>query len=311
MTNKIKVLMLHIVYPLSMSKYFKRALKRRDDIDLIDCGPFTGQWIPWMGGMTLPSKYSEPPTVPLPFGASVGRVSYDLVRANLPAEWKPDVVLTVDAGICWSAKPHEGIVAHVATDPHALNYDYQRKISDKFFNMQKSYSQDGDIYLPYAYDPTVHYPVENAIKDTDAVLIGMPYEQRIIWVNELRKRGVSVIFENGPIFDEYRELNNRARIGLNWSSMDDLNARAFELAAMKLAPVMNFVTDADKFFKVGIDYKGFPAQTSLGLQQAVNTVIYLKENDDVRIDIANNAYNAVKPHTYDARVSQILKEGGF
>lgn len=305
-----------------MSRYFQRALKRRDDIDLVTTGPFTGAWMPWLGGLTVPTKYGIPPTVPLPFGASVGRVSYDLVRANLPPEWRPDVVLTVDAGICWSAKPHEGIVAHVATDPHALNYDYQRKISDKFFNMQKSYSQDGDIYLPYAYDPTVHYPEieEHEVmgpafrykkKDTDAVLIGMPYENRVKWVNELRKRGVSVIFENGPIFDEYRELNNRARIGLNWSSMDDLNARAFELAAMKLAPVMNFVTDADKFFQVGRDYKGFPAQASLGLQQAVNTVIYLKENDDVRIDIANNAYNAVKPHTYDARVSQILKECGF
>jgi hypothetical protein len=330
MENKIKVLCLSIWYPLSMSRYFEKALQRRDDVDLITTGPFTGTHIPWMGGMTLPQKYAKSPTLPLPFGANVGRVSYDLVRANLPAEWKPDVVLTVDAGISWTAKPHEGVVAHVATDPHVLNYDHQREISDHFFNMQACYSKREDEYLPYAYDPTVHYPhpylvsdhirdeVPNKTlkeiglieKDTDAVLIGMPYDNRVKWVNELRNRGLSVLFENGPIFDEYREINNRARIGLNWSSMDDLNARAFELAAMRLCPVMNRVPDLERNgFIDGFNYLGFS-----NMQEAVDQVLWAKEHlVDAQI-IANRAYGLValdKNHTYDNRVGQILRSCGF
>ena len=225
---KIKVLCLSIWYPLSMSRYFEKALQHRDDIELITTGPYTGSWIPWLGGMNVPDKYARPPYLPLPFRNDVGQINYDLVKAQLPSGWVPDIVLTIDAGIHWKYKPSEGLVVHIATDPHALNYDYQRSISDKFFNMQACYSQRGDLYLPYAYSQYDHYPMEEehdevhdgdvyhiksfVIKDVDAVLIGMPYAQRVQWINELRRRGVSVIFENGPIFDEARALWNRVEL---------------------------------------------------------------------------------------------------
>jgi spore maturation protein CgeB len=101
----------------------------------------------------------------------------------------------------------------------------------------------------------------------------MPYENRVGWVDELRKHGVSVIFENSPVFDEYRELANRASVGLNWSSMNDLNARFFETPAFGLAPVMNRVPDAHLFLTEGEDYLGF---SNLG--EAVEKVLYLKNN---------------------------------
>lgn len=305
--TKIKVLMLSIWYPLSMSRYFERAFKRREDVDLITVGSYTGAWIPWMGGMTLSQKYALPPTLALPFPPSISNVPYDLVRANLPKEWKPDIVLTVDAGVHWTHKPNEGLVAHVATDPHALNYDYQRTISDKFFNMQRCYSEQEDIYLPYAYDPTVHYPIDPPLeKDMDAVLIGMPYEQRVRWVDELRKHGVKVSFENGPVFEEYRQINNQARIGLNWSSLNDTNARAFELPAMGLAPVMNVTPDMGEFFLIGEDYSGF-----YNFREAVDNVLELMNHPEEVERISANALNAVRPHTYDARVNQIFTECGF
>lgn len=288
-----------------MSRYFERALRRNPEVDLKTVGPYTGSWIPWMGGMYLPDKYASPPDVVLPFPPNVGRVAYELVKVQL-GEWKPDIVLTIDAGICWSHKPQDGYVAHVATDPHCLDYSYQRTISDKFFNMQATYSERGDIYLPYAYDPTIHYPMNTVVKDADAVLIGMPYEQRVRWVDELRKHGVNVLFENGPIFDEYREINNRAWIGLNWSSLNDTNARAFELAAMKLAPVMNATPDMGKFFTNQRDYLGFST-----LPEAVDHVVYLKDHPGDLTVMAENAYRAVLPHTYDSRAKQILENCGF
>lgn len=303
--SKIKVLLLSIHYPLAMKSYFERAFRRRDDIDLITTGPYTANWIPWMGGMTLPNKYAVPPTIPLPFHPSIGEVNYDFVKAQLPQGWIPDIVLTVDAGIHWKYKPSDGLVVHIATDPHALNYDYQRTISDKFFNMQNIYSKPGDIYLPYAYDPTIHYP-EQMSKDTDAVLVGMPYEQRVHWVDELRRLGISVMFTNGPIFDEYRDIANHARIGLNWSSLEDLNARAFEIPAMNLCPVMNRVPDMERFFNEGRQYFGFS-----DMHEAVERVVWAKEHPDMAKITADDAYERVKPHTYDSRVAFLLQECGF
>jgi hypothetical protein len=302
--NKIKILCLSLWYPLSMSRYFEKAFRHHPNVDFKTTGVFTGSWIPWLGGLNLPEKYALPPDVPLPFNPSVGQVSYDLVKAQL-GDWKPDIVLSIDAGINWSSKPSDGLVATIATDPHALNYDHQRRISDKFFNMQMYYSETGDIYLPYAYSKYDVYPDDTVHKDLDAVLIGMPYQQREQWKNELVKRGVNVYMENGAVFDEARALYNRGRIGLNWSSLNDLNCRAFELPAMKLYPVMNRVFDMDKF--------GFFDHCGIfsGLNEAIEMVMWAKDHPDLARDRAERAYQEVLPHTYDARVEEFLQECGY
>lgn len=303
--NKIKVLCLSLWYPLSMSRYFEKAFRHHPNVDFKACGVFTGAWIPWLGGMYVPEKYAIPPEIPLPFRNDVGRVSYDLVKSQL-GDWKPDIVLSIDAGINWIDKPHDGLVATIGTDPHALNYDHQRNISDKFFNMQLSYSERDDIYLPYAYSQYDVFPDDTVEKDLDAVLIGMPYEQREQWRQGLESRGVKVHMENGPIFDEARALYSRGKIGLNWSSLDDLNCRAFELPAMKLAPVINIVSDVWRFFKQGEHYVGFKS-----LNEAIENVIWLKDNPVQMNRMAEAAYKNVLPHTYDARVDQFLEECGF
>lgn len=319
MDNKIKVLLTYIVYPLAMGTYFKKALQHRDDIDLRVAGIYTGQWIPWQGGMSLPAKYAVPPDVPLPLSLGVNEYNYELLKGQL-GDWVPDLIIQVDAGFHAKYKPVDGMVVTVATDPHAIPpefYDVPRAYSDKFFNMQAVYSKKGDVYLPYAYSRHDFYPssfpttnevgaeVHTFEKDVDAVLIGMPYEQRVQWVNELRKRNVDVIFKNGPILDEARALYNRGTIGLNWSSLDDLNCRAFELPAMKLYPVMNWVTDMQKFDFVkhcGIFH---------GLQDAIEQVMWAIDNPEKARIKTEQAYQDVVGHTYDARVQQILTECGF
>lgn len=303
--GKIKVLLLYLVYPLAMGTYFRRALERRSDVDLKVIGVYTGAWIPWLGGMEVPQKYALPIDLPLPFNPSIGEINYDLVKAQL-GNWTPDIIINVDAGLHWKYKPSNGYVVTVATDPHVLNYDVPRGYSDRFFNMQRCYSKSGDVYLPYAYDPTVHYRQLETKKDTDAVLGGMPYQNRIDWVNQLRNKGVSVLFENGPIFDEYREMNNRARIGLNWSSMDDLNARAFELPAMGLAPVMNTVPDMHEFMEHHSHYLPFS-----NLNEAVDAVLWLKEHNDACQELADRAYRNIQGETYDKRIDTIFRECGF
>lgn len=308
--DKIKVLFLYLVYPLAMGTYFKRALQRRQDIDLKVVGPYSGQFIPWLGGFNLPAKYAIPPDLPLPYPPQSHTVNYDYVKVQL-GDWKPDLVLTADAGIHWKERPSDGYVAHIATDPHVLSYDLPRGYSDKFFNMQKVYSQPGDVWLPYAYDPTVWYPEarigEHRVPDFDAALIGMPYPNRVEWVTRLRQHGLKVAFENGPVFDDAREWYNRATIGLNWSSMLDMNARVFELMAMGLVPVINRVPDLGEIgFREGEHYLGFS-----NMDEAVEQALRVKRSPDVYRGMAMVAREEVKPHTYDARIGQILQECGF
>ena len=122
-TSKIKILCLTINYPLAMSSYFISTMRRMPNIDLKVTGPFTGSWIPWMGGMNLPDKYVKSVEIPLPFPPNIGEVNYELVKAQFPVGWIPDIVLTIDAGIHWKYKPTDGIVCHVATDPHCVSGD--------------------------------------------------------------------------------------------------------------------------------------------------------------------------------------------
>lgn len=303
--NKINILLHHIVYPMSIASYFRKALEHRDDVELKVTGPYTGTQIPWLGGVTLPNKYAIPPDVPVPFSPNIGEYNYELVKAQL-GDWKPDLVLQIDAGLHFKYKPSDGMVVTVGTDPHVLNdwYDTPRKYSDKFFNMQAVYSKAGDIYLPYAYSQYDHYPMD-VEKSVDCVLIGMPYETRVRWVEELRKRGLTVIFQNGPVFDEAREMYNMGRIGLNWSSMDDLNARAFEIPAMKLAPVMNTVSDLHRF--------EFYTDTLIfsNLGGAIEQVMWAHTHPEAAEQLAQFAYEHVQGQHYDARVEQLLKECGF
>src|SRR6185436_5437737 len=104
-----------------MSRYFEKALKNRYDVDLLTCGVYTGAFIPWLNGMEVPMKYAKPIDIPLPFRPDIRQVDYDLVRANLPSGWIPDIVLCIDAGISWKHTPNQGKVIHIATDPHVLD----------------------------------------------------------------------------------------------------------------------------------------------------------------------------------------------
>lgn len=306
MDSKLKVLLLYIVYPLAMGTYFKRALERRTDIDLKVVGPYSGTYIPWLGGMTVSPKYAIPPDVPLPHPALSRVLDYNLVKAQL-GDWKPDLVLNADAGICWKEKPSDGYTATIATDPHVLDYSIPRSYSDKFFNMQKCYSAPGDIWLPYAYDPTVFHPMPEHPLTYDACLVGMPYQQREAWKQALQRKGVNVFMQNGPIFDEARELYASSKIGLNWSSLNDLNARVFEVMAMGLPLVTNRVPDLlDAGFVESGNYLGFS-----DLTEAVEQVMWLRDHSDDALVLGQNALRSVKPHTYDARIGQILEECEF
>ena len=313
----MKIVLAGLYYPFAMLSYFRRALERRNDVELFTVGAHTGQYIPWAGGMNIPMKY--PNFVDLPLPSNMLNPKWEQIEPHLP--WKPDFCITVDAGWWFSSKP-SCPSAHVATDPHALNYDKQRKLCDKFFNMQPAYMQDGDVLLPYAFDPKCHFPepirhygtspklgLTTLESEYDCSIIGLHYPQRDEWVRRLRALGIKANYRIGDIYDEYREENNKAWIGLNWSSLNDVTARVFEIMAMRLVPVLNRLEGLDKLgFEEGRHYLGFS-----NMDEAVSQVQWAINNRPFAEQISLNAYQFVNERgmTYDQRIKTVLERTGL
>jgi hypothetical protein len=296
-----------------MGHYFVRALERRDDIDLKTAGQFSGAYIPWKGGMRVTEKYVYTPDIPLPVLMEVQEIDYNVVKIYL-GDWKPDITINTASTCYWKNKPSDGYSVAIAIDPHVLNYDHARSVSDKFFNMQKVYSKPGDIYLPYAYDPTVHYEEENTEKIYDVCMVGLEYEHRKQLIGGLRARGLRCHISTGAIFDDYRKIYSQSHIGINWSSLEDLNARAFETPMMNIS-VQNHVTDMHEFEAFSRVFT-FPCDNnaqdkSQWVGGAVEQVMWAMDNLDAARKNNEFIREQLAPETYDARISQILSSGGF
>ena len=311
--SKLKVLVLNKFWPMTMGHYFIRALQRRDDIDLKTTGQFSNNYIPWKGGMYVPQKYVYTPDFILPMQMGIEDIDYDVVKLYL-GDWKPDLIINTSSTCYWKNKPTDGYCVAIAIDPHVLNYDHARSVSDKFFNMQNVYSKEGDIYLPYAYDPTVHYEEENTEKIYDACMVGLEYPHRLQLMEELRKRGLKCHVSTGAIYDDYRKIYSQSHVGINWSSLDDLNARAFETPMMTNA-VMNYVPDM-KYFECFSRTFNFPSDNNTEYKTqfagaAVEQVMWIMGNLERAKEIGLTTREFLEGETYDARVSTILGATGF
>jgi spore maturation protein CgeB len=254
--------------------------------------------------MYLDMKYVKYVDVSLPQG--INRPAWPMIAKKFDVEF--DLVLGVDAGFHLSTKP-DAPYAIVLTDPHVLGnwYEDGNPYADWVFNMQRYYMKEGQIHLPYCASPDHHYPM-NLPKEYDAALIGLHYEQRDRLVSTLRAKGYKVLYELGLVFDEYREQNNRATIGLNWSSLFDINARFFEAMAMKQVLVANRLPHIDELgLEENRHYLGFDT-----VGEATERVDWALKNPEFAQAIALNGYQHVMAnHTYDLRVDQILRTTGL
>ena len=300
--NKIRVCVSALWFPFTMAHFFWRAFERRDDIELFVLGPFTDDYIPWNYGIRLPREYVKIPDYALPASAAQTRVPAEFVQPKLP--WKPDLWLQVDAGWHLQTKPDAGIVGLIETDPHVLKGLYQlpKSYSDITWCMQTPYMEEGDIFLPYGYDPEIHFPEEKE-KIYDACLIGLHYETRDKLVARLRSRGLNVYYSIGEIYSDYRHKYCESKIALSWSSLLDTPARVFESMAMGLPLVANRTPDLMHMFQDGVHYLGFDT-----LDEAEKQVMRLLVDDDLRERISQNGFDGVQGNSWDNRVDQILRD---
>lgn len=305
--QKLRVVLSGLIYPITMMHWFWRAFERRNDVELFVTGPFFGDWIPWNYGMSLPQKYVKVPDLPLPRQSAKMRNGVDpvLIEAQLPENMrKPDLWVQVDAGWHLSRRPNAEVVAHVQTDPHCLksSYSLPKSYSDYNFCMQTPYMEENEHYLPYAYDVEVHYQDKEAQKIYDACLIGLHYSDRDALVGRLRGLGYNVYYSIGEIYDDYRMYYNQSNLALNWSSLQDMPARAWEAFAMGNLLLTNRVPDMRTFFMEGDHYLGFDT-----LDEAVEKAKWAIENPKKAQQIANAGHRKVNGNSWDKRVQQLLE----
>jgi hypothetical protein len=304
---KIKVAVSFIFYPVAMGHYFLRALRRRENIDVWTCGVFTGSWIPWNNGMYVPSKYVVTPNLILPSSCLTHTCPGEFITAQMP--FTPDLVLVIDAGLHFSTRPKGKVVVHIKTDPHVLDQHYSKfaKQCDLSFCMQDAYMKEGDIYLPYAYDPTIHYNTQ-ADKETDGCIVGLQYENRVNLATSLIQKGHKIHCNIGEVYDEYRNRYNKSRIAISWSSLNDTPARVFEAFGMNIPLLCNRTPDLTRLgYKEYEHYVGFS-----NLQDAIDGFDYLLGNYENSMHMANSAYKlASSQDTWDHRIDTILHEAGY
>lgn len=301
----IKVGFVSIFYPLFMGRYMLEALLRRKDVEVWTAGPFTGRWIPWEGGMNLPQKYVYTPNFPMPANVPA-TLNWSIVEAKAP--WEPDIWINVSSTLVTKGRPKQGIYTVIAADPHVLNYDKERAKSDLFYNMQRPYLKPGDRWLPYGYDPVWHAQTDVDIsnRNIDATLLGMAYPDRTKLTDALKAAGRTVIYSLGECYEDARTIYHRSVVGLNWSSLQDTTARCYEIMGYGIVPVLNRVPDLMQMFKDGQDFLGFDT-----VEEAVGQVKRVMDDSKLAEEIGFNARRAVEPHSWDARMEQVLEEAGL
>lgn len=311
MSRKIRIAFASIHYPVAMSRYFWEALLRRDDVEVWSFGPFTGNWIPWSDPITgvpemrLPDSYVRRPDFPMPFSPPP-TLNYNMAQVAVP--WEPDLWLECNAALTVIGRPIGGKYAVVGTDPHVCHYDKERRDADHFFNMQPSYMKPGDILLPYAYDPVWARPTEVpwAERTQDTAIVGLHYQHRTALIDRLTRLHISSVYTIGPSYQDYEAIYHQTRVGLNWSSLQDMNAKMFELLAFRIPLVANRIPALALYFREEEHYLGFDT-----VDEAVACVERLLADPVRAQEMAVRGRAAVEPHTYDARVQTILEATGL
>jgi len=181
-------------------------------------------------------------------------------------------------------------------------------------------------YLPFAYDPEVHFPIEvKNLKEreyygSDIAFIGTWDKEREWWLNHLIDYNLKIWgndwnrankklkekWMKKPAYgEEFAKICNSSKIILNIIRKQNVpshNMRTFEAPACKAFVLSTRTEEAKEFFEEDKECAYF--STPEELKEKID--FYLK-NDELRKKIAEAGYQKVKNHTYFERAKKILE----
>lgn len=299
----MRILIFYRHFPVAMGRYIHWGLEQAGH-EVLSCGPYSKGTIPW-GDFEYPKKHWYPPDIETPDmpELEVDALFETIKQAKLG---KFDLLVSAaDTYFLTGKAPIPHIL--IGTDPHVVDYRKHTDTKDAYVSMQKHYSIEGDIWMPYGFDPTIHQYLPDAPMTFDVCFIGLQYEHRKMALRAMTDAGYKVWSSLGHIYEEYVELYNRAPIAFNWSSKQDLPARFFEGLAMRRVVLTNRVPDLKEFkFIEDEDYLAFD-----DIEEAVDKVKIVMDKPHLLDKIARSGYAKVQNHTYADRVKKMLEEVGI
>ena len=319
-------------YPLSVARFFRRAFLRLGH-EVCTIGPFDPT-IPWQPQGDYARYWDIPDIEIFPEGGSYPMAE---ARAQGLEAWNPDALVMIDAGFHLAGGWPEAPIALVASDPHCLfGYGETAKSCNAFLVMQDHYlrqyvphgGQAGywppPEWLPYCYDPEVHYWIPGVEPEYDVAFVGVLYPERERMLRALSGAGLKVLARQGVLYEEGTALYAQAKVALNLSSRLDLPMRFWEGMAYRRLVVTNRVPDLALLEPWGchpfMHYVPYEATYDEGkapwvvpdLDDLIAKLrLYCGEAwEEEGREIADAGYIWVQPHTYEARARQILRALG-
>lgn len=320
-------------YPLSVARFFRRAFLRLGH-EVRTIGPFEPT-IPWQPGTDYARYWDIPDIEIFPEGGSYPMAE---ARAQGLEAWKPDALVMIDAGFHLAGGWNKVPIALVATDPHCLNYHEQAKSANAFFVMQEHYLHkylEGaghagywppPEWLPYCYDPQIHYWAPGIQPEYDVAFVGVLYPERQRMLEALEHAGLKVLARQGVLYEEGTALYAQGKVALNLSSRLDLPMRFWEGLAYRRLVFTNRVPDLALLEGQGCHpYMHYIPYESTYDESKSPAAWVIPDLDDLIAKlrlycgdaweeegqrIADAGYVWVQPHTYEARAKRILESLG-
>ena len=282
-------------YPGSVAKFFVRAFRRLGH-RVITVGPWTEE-LPWAPGGDFRDEV-EVPDIPLDW--DIGEFRVKQLVGMVP---KVSAVISFDAGFRLIGTLNDAPTVLYGTDPHVMPYPY-RNSYDYFFSAQHGHG----IWVPLGYDPEYHKlskEINEADRPTDVCFIGQidrpGYSNRATSRDVFNRSGLNTYFATGLLGESYRLAYNNSKIAFNWSSSWDIPMRLWEGMAMGCCTLTNRLPHMEDLgFVENRDYLAFD-----NVDEAVG-VARKALSDGTWMEVAQNGKKAVKHHSYDDRVRDIL-----
>lgn len=302
----MKILISAIHYPVAAGRFLAEGFRRLGH-EVVTIGPSMGGSLPWAPEEDF-SAYAWEGDIQTPLAR--------VLEINEQSQWYyrehdllPDLVVQCDANfflkgkfacpnVCWAVDNHVGA--------------YEAVPFDLFFGAHSwGYHSDEEnfVWLPCAYDPQAHYPIEGAPKQFDAAMVGVIYPHRAQMLNALAPYG-SILVGQGILGEKYNQAYNSARIAIVQSACGDVPMRLFENAAQGCLIFCDRQRDLGKLGLLeGMHFICFDRETLPRedyLQQAQILFHYYVEQKELAAEIANAGREALARHTYEARAQTII-----
>ncbi len=291
-----RVLLSSIWFPCCTAYWYARAF-RKVGCEVVTCGPTTGRFIPWNGGMLLDAKYQIAPDVETAFQR---RYEYKEIVDRAGGAF--DLVVEFDAW--WGMDNIDTAHVCVAADNQILGYHTERY--DLVFGAHSwghGHTEPNFRWLPGAHDPDLYFD-KGLDRPVDVGFVGSMYQHRWDAVRFLYSKGLTVEVGCGLLREEFNDFYNRCKMALVVSGNNDLSGRVYEHMAQGCLVLSD--RDVPDMAKVGM---GEGAHfLAYGDMPELAERAWQGRDGHYRRKLVDDAKEWVKPHVWTNRAVAILQE---